>query len=180
VEHSHGDEDGGRSRREYFRVKTHLPVRARPLRAGESGPLEAEIQNRASHAATHVDPELAGWLDRMESKIDQVLAHLGLAEAPFAEADVQEVLLSGAGMRFVAAEGHPVGSDLLLEFELPGRPRRRVRSIARVVSCERVARGSEHALAVSFHVIHEDDRDAVVGHTLGVQRAELRARAEAT
>ena len=169
--------EGGGGRRSYFRVRTRVPVRFRPVGPDEVERLEMEIRSRKAPAAPPVDPHLAEWLDRIEAKLDRLLTHAGLGEkAQLGPEEEQEILLSGSGMKFQSESPYSPGVVLLVEFELPTTPRHRVRTLARVVEQE-PSRGEspDFPVVVAFHTIHEIDRDAVVGHTLAVERAQLRS-----
>jgi hypothetical protein len=169
--------EGGGGRRSFFRVRTRLPVRFRPVGPEEVERLEAEIRTRKAPSAPPVDPHLAEWLDRIEAKLDRLLSQAGLAEkAQLGPEEEQEILLSGSGMKFQSPSPYSPGMVLLVEFELPTTPRHRVRTLARVIEQDPgPEEGEEFPVVVAFHTIHEIDRDAVVGHTLAVERAELRS-----
>jgi hypothetical protein len=164
-------------KRSYFRVWTRVPLRARPVGPEEVEQLETEIRNRKAPPALPVDQHLAEWLDRIEAKLDRLLAHAGLGEGvPLVPDDEQDVLLSGGGMKFWSSRPYSPGTVLLLEFDLPTTPRHHVRTLARVVGNEPSRDDCEgYPTAVTFHAIHEIDRDAVVGHSLAVERAQLRS-----
>jgi hypothetical protein len=168
--------DAEKYARSYFRVRTRLPLRALPVGPDEVERLQVEIRSRGAPAAPPVDPHLAEWLDRIEGKLDRLLAEAGLGERrQLGPEDEQEVLLSGAGMKFQSSRSYPPAAMLLVEFELPTTPRYRVRALAQVVGQE-PSRGEEgFPTAVAFQDIHEIDRDAVVGHTLAVERMQLRS-----
>jgi len=169
--------DSGETRRSYFRVQTRLPVRARPVGPNEVEQLEMEIGSREAPVTPPLDPHLTEWLDRIEAKLDQLLT---LAypdeEAQLSTEEEQEVLISGSGMRFRSKSPYSTGTVLLVEFELPTTPRHQVRTLARVVEFETSRDDLEDfPVVVAFYAIHEIDRDAVVGHTLEVERAQLRS-----
>jgi hypothetical protein len=167
----------GEDKRSYFRVWTRVPLRARPVAPDEVEQLETDIRNRKAPASVPVDRHLAEWLDRIEAKLDRLLMHFGLADgAPLGPEDEQDVLLSGSGMKFWSMSLYSPGTVLLIEFELPTSPRHRVRTLARVVNNEPSRDDREgYPAAVGFHTIHEIDRDAVVGHSLAVERTQLRS-----
>jgi hypothetical protein len=174
--HRDATAEKGEEARSYFRVRTRVALKARPIGPEEVERLEAEIRSREAPAAPAVDPHLAEWLDRIEAKLDRLLAHTGLAEPmQLGPEDEQEVLLSGSGMRFRSARPYSPGTVLLLEFELPTTPRHRVRTLARVVEHDPSPDERDFSTAVAFHAIHEIDRDAVVGHALAVERLQLRS-----
>jgi hypothetical protein len=164
-------------KRSYFRVWTRVPLRARPVAPDEVEQLETDIRNRKAPPSVPVDRHLAEWLDRLEAKLDRLLTHFGLCDgAPLGPEDEQDVMLSGSGMKFWSSNPYSPGTVLLLEFELPTTPRHRVRTLARVVNNDGPREDREgYPAAVAFHTIHEIDRDAVVGHSLAVERTQLRS-----
>ena len=164
--------------RNYFRVRCRLPIRTRKVRSEEQDGLEREIlQRENSTGLNELDPEIAAWLDRIETKLDRILLQIGVVDEPLRPSDVADVVISGSGLRFVGDRSHEPDDVLLLEFELPGTPAHPVRCLASVVAHEVVEDGG-HDLALSFSVINERDREAIVRFTLDVERGKLRSRAD--
>ena len=175
--HSEADPTS-RDSRAYFRVRTHIPLRFRQLDPDEIDAMAAEIYGQPEDSEVEIEPALALWFDRLERKLDRILRALG-------ESDTEDVgksrtvVLSGAGMRFACdAKERDFTGHLLIDFELPGHPRHVVRCIGRSLSARDDGESdmSEDSLAVEFVTLREADRDAIVQHTLDVQRAELRRR----
>lgn len=167
---------GRREQREYFRVWSFLPIRARKTKPEERHALHTEISARRPETASRLDPELVAWLDRIECKLERLLAHMDLSDRPdFGPDDVQEVQISGSGILFTSETPGRKDDLLLVEFEVPGTPRRMVRCLGRVARAEPAGEGLRQ-IAVGFDVIHESDRDAIVQHVLAVQRSDLSRR----
>ena len=176
------DDDDERERRAFFRVLPRLPSQTRSVTAREAEALAVEIPERRAPDASRLDEGVAAWLDRIETKLDRILVHLGIGDpVVFGEDDVQEVLLSGSGMCFVSDEPAEPDALLRVEFELPGVPARVVRCLARVIRrLPPKEEGGPESTAVSFDVIHDGDREAIVQHAVEVQRALIRMRRPGT
>ncbi len=176
-------EGDGEERRAFFRILTHLPVKCRKVAGREAETLAREIPERRAPETGRIDEALAVWLDRIERKLDRVLVHLGIGDpVAFSDADVQEVMLSGSGMAFVTDAEVVPGDPVLVEFEIPGVPAQLVRCLARVIRNlpakkrpgKREAGDDRETTAVSFEVIHDSDREAIVRHAVEVQRKLIR------
>jgi hypothetical protein len=164
--------------RNYFRVRCRLAIRLREVRDEERDGLEREILQHEENAGLgDLDPQIAGWMDRIESKLDRILLHLGVVDEPLRPSDVADLVISGSGLRLVWDESHEPGTLLLVELELPGTPAYPVRCLASVVAREEDERG-RHDMALSFSAIHARDREAIVRFTLDVERGSLRSRAD--
>ena len=175
-----GSGDGRENERSYFRVQARILVRYRPLAAGEFDTIRREIET-VRQDPEGLDAVMVGWMRGLEAKLDLILSHLDPSvPAPLGPRDLTDVEISGSGMRWATKESVEVGSDLLIELQLPGLVTRRVRAIARVIRCiEPRGEQSDRHVAVSFRVIDEDDRQAIVRFANDVQRVFLRSRAEA-
>ena len=166
----------GSDKRSYYRVSSFLPVRCRRVRPSELPGLTSEIQTREAPDVSKVDPGLAEWLDRVETKLDRILVRYETEEESWMTSEgALEVTLSGSGIRFPVCEEVALDSDVLMEITIPGTPKHMVRCIGRVAECE--AEGKSVTVAAGFRVIAECDRDAVIAHVLEIQRSELRRRA---
>ncbi len=163
--------------RSFFRVRARIPMRYRALAPGEFEKIRAEIRT-PRHESEGIDPVLGGWMQRLDDKLDLLLSyHDPDQPAPLGSRDARQVEVSGSGMRFEAKDPVEAGEDILLEFQLPGSVPRRVRSIARVIrNLEPHGPEQEREIAVSFRVIDEGDREAIVHFSNVVQRLFLRAR----
>ena len=161
-------------RRRYFRVLARLPVRHRPLEPGEFASLKRDIETPRPDPES-LEPALASWLVRIEEKLEQVLGLLGDAGA--APAEPVDVEISGGGLRFGAKlPDEQEGDDVLVELTLPGSPPRPIRAIGRVVARTNEDSGHDE-VAVSFRVIDERDREAIIRFAHEVERVQLRSRA---
>lgn len=170
----HSDSESERS---YYRIPTVLRVRCRLINASEAIALEGEILTREHVDTSHIEPALCEWLDRVEDKLDQILSHFQSEETSWITADDPlQVTLSGAGLRVPLIEPVPVGKDVLVEMTLPTIPKYVARAIGSVARC--TVEGKDVEVALSFRIISESDRAAVVAHVLEIQRSELRRRAE--
>ena len=165
--------------REYYRVVTCIPFRYRRPDPDEIDELVVRIETRSDPDFAKIDPALSGWLDRIERKLECVLAHLEACDSPpLRDQDTREVSLSGSGMRFLCEDEIPPGTEVLLEFELPGTPAHRVSCLGRVVDPSSPGETSDgkNQTAVEFCAIREIDRDAIVRHALEIQRRDLQLR----
>jgi hypothetical protein len=163
-------------RRGYFRVHTRLRLALRPVAADEVEALRREILQREPLGRPRLDPELADWLTRIEEKLDLLLADAGLAPSGALRKDERSVVLSGGGLLLPRAElDCEAGQALLVEFDLPLRPRHAVRCLATLAG-GRPETGGAAPLALRFVCIHEEDRDAIVRHALIVEQRALVGR----
>jgi len=157
-------------RRGFFRVQTRVRLGLRPVTPEEVAGLRSEILQREPSPRPKVDPGLADWLTRIEEKLDQLLHDAGRAAPGALRKQEHSVVLSGSGLLLPNVEAtRELGSTLLLEFDLPLCPRHAVRCLA-VVAGNRPDADGRPALALGFCCIHEEDRDAIVRHTLVVER----------
>jgi hypothetical protein len=169
-------------RRRYFRVWTRLVLRHRRVTPDERERIEAELRSRTPDPPWTGDPALGHWLARIESKLDRLLERLEAGRGPGSEfegVELRRVEISGSGLRFACAGALAPGDDVLVEIWIPGAAARRVRSLARVVrNVEPERPGASPSVALAFRVLAEEDRDAIVRHSLEVQRLERRAGVE--
>ena len=164
--------------RRYYRVTVRIPLRHRPLQPDEVGAVERELETPRPDLED-LSPALAGWLLRLEKKLDLTLSLLDAnVPAPLSDRDLRVVEVSGAGLSFESKEASEIEGDELLEFELPGTVPLRVRAIARVVRHrEPESQGGPCQVACEFRVIRTEDRESIVRFVNDVQRIELRRRA---
>jgi len=165
--------------REFFRVRAEIPLRVEPLEPADYGRVASQILSQIDPEIPKLDPALVGWLDRIERKLDRILAHLERPESRSSSDWGRTTGLSGSGLSFVP--DHPIepGSALVVEFELPETPIRTVRCIGRVVDQpeDPAAAGAEwepSEIGVAFETIRLADRDAVVRTTLAIERQQIR------
>ena len=165
------------SRRQYFRVRTRLRIRHRLLASAEIDAACLEIEAGGRNGGLPLDPRLLAHLERIESKLDQLLALVGPAlPEPLVSLETREVEISGAGLRMAARPRPPVGSSILIEFLLPGSsvPVRAIGVVRRHV--EPTTPGADPEIAVAFRAIHDSDRQSLVHFSLEAERCRLRAR----
>ncbi len=156
--------------REYFRIAGNLRVRARPLREGRRAELESRILTR-ERKKSELDPALVERLERLESRLDLLLEHFGLGDGPtFRDEDLQHVLFSGSGIRMKDPGDAVIGQEWVLDVEIPETPPRRIQSLACVKQVGLGGDGLPGDVAFKFMVIHESDRDAIVAHSLAIER----------
>ncbi|NNL84142.1 MAG: hypothetical protein HKP27_00730 [Myxococcales bacterium] len=143
--------------------------------------MAAAITSSGEEGNEKIDPALAVWLARLEAKIDRILIFFEVPDADgFSPYFARSVVLSGSGMRFARkGEEAELQGHVLIEFELPGKPPHTVRCIGHTLGAEREVDQTDlegESVAVEFEAIRESDRDAIVQHTLDVQRVELRKK----
>jgi len=154
-----------------------LRIRHRVLAAAEIEASCLEIEAAGRSGGAPVDPRLLAHLERIESKLDRLLALVGPARAePLGSLETREVEISGAGLRMAARPRPPVGSSILIEFLLPGSsvPVRAIGVVRRHV--EPTVPGAAPEIAVAFRAIHDADRQSLVHFSLEAERCRLRAR----
>lgn len=174
---------GGIEKRHYYRVSTHLPVRFRAVEPDEGSVLLAGHEVWERDPAVDVEHGLARWLERLERKLDRVLAAVDLhVEPPLGDSDAQDLRLSGGGLGVYAPRPEAAGQPMFVELLLPGNPSRHVRALARVVDNVKGEAETPVLVAMEFTQIDERDRDAVIEHVQEVQRHErrLQRRGEGT
>lgn len=162
------------NRRASFRVFVRIPIRCRRMDARETERVERELQGAPGDTVWTGDPALATWLERIERKLDWLIARVeGRDPLPIGCTDAVDVDLSANGIRLVADAGFRLGEDVLVECLVPDVPTRRVRAIARVVRTA-PAPGDRAQVAMQFRVIAERDRASIFRFTQEVQRCRLR------
>lgn len=175
------DDVGGRERRSYFRVRTRIAVRHRPVSEEEAQAFLSELASRREGPSLPIDPVLALRLDRLEQKLDLVLATLRRdVEPPLGSENQQTVTLSGNGLEIVSDDDIEPGSEVLVELRIPASPPRIVRALARAVTGVGVAGESKGRLALAFEAIDENDREAIIRHVFDVERLERARRTVAS
>lgn len=172
---SRTDPEGQSYERSYFRVRCTLPLRMRRARPEEIEALASEIvQQRPTPDLSSLDPDVASWLDRIEQKLDRILVQVGADDGEGRPTQNESLILSGGGIRMAWGAAWDAGETLLIEFELPGATARLVRCLGRIIDV--YEEGGARELGISFHAIHAQDREAIVQHTLSVERDTRRSR----
>lgn len=162
--------------RSFYRVSTSLALTAEPIEPDDLPAAKASITARVDAPRPEADPLLVAWLDRIERKLDQLLAHEGVSECPpLTDADRKVIELSGSGLSFRSGAKLSVGQRMLVRFELPELPVRLVSCVARIALIQPDDDGEDPTVGLAFETIRPLDRDAVVAYTVGVQRQQIRA-----
>ena len=164
--------------RGYFRVRSVLGLRLQPIEPDRWELEEKRILADRSDPTEGIYPDLARWLERLEHKLDLVLAKLDVEPPAGAERPPRrEVRLSGSGIGLDEDDRLRDGDAVLIELELDGEPPVRLNALGRV----RVAPPGEGAspVEIGFDVIREVDRDHVIEYTLDMERCRIRAQAAA-
>ncbi len=166
-----------REEREYFRVRSVLPLRHVRARDQEVETFVAEMETISRDPSPEKDATMAEQLDRVERKVDRLLSLLDPSHpVPLDDADKRPLEISGSGVRYPWPEMVEPGELLKLQFILASSPPRTIRCIGRVVSCrEPDLPHRSRSLAVAYEHITEADRDAIVRYTLEVERLAKRA-----
>jgi len=166
------------SRRAYFRVQTHIPLRLGWLTSEQAQVLVHSIETSRRDELSIRDDGLRVILQRIEEKLDLLLqAQQGGAPLSLGQIEPQRVALSGSGLETGTAEPFRPGDPVKVELLLPGTTPRPITALARVVygPSRRVSEGQE-SVALAFSHVDESDRDAIVRHVYDVQRLMLRER----
>lgn len=170
--------EGGAERRSFFRVRTRIPVRHRLLTEGEAQAFLSELASKRADRFVPMDPVIAARLDRLEQKLDLVLAALRReVERPLGPEDQQTITLSGSGLELETSDSLSIGEELLVEMRVPGSPARIVRALGRVVIESARSNAGKGRVALAFDAIDEHDREAIVRHVFDVERMERARRA---
>jgi c-di-GMP-binding flagellar brake protein YcgR len=171
----------GRERRSYFRVRTRVSVRYRQASEQEAQTFLSELASRREGPSLPIDPILALRLDRLEQKLDLILATLRRdAEQPLGSEHQQTITLSGNGLEIVSDEPVEPGCEILVELRIPVSPPRVVRALARAVTSVSGANESKGKIALTFEAIDENDREAIIRHVFDVERLERARRTVAS
>jgi hypothetical protein len=185
VEHLRGiqPEAGGGSedeRREYLRVPARLRIRERVIESDEICALRHEIEMQPHLQNSGIDPGLLAHLERIEFKLDRILARVDpTLRQPIAALEPRDVEISGAGIRIATTRDGPAdGARLLVEFLLPDSSTP-VRAIGTVRSHVEGGGPQKHSeIAIAFDVMHDADRQAIVRFVLEMERCAVRDRAQ--
>ncbi len=120
-------------------------------------------------------PQIATYLEHLESKIDALAAQLG-GDADLPTHPSHAVNLSAHGLCFY--HDHALSPGTALELYLRLFPSGiGLLALATVIWCGPCAQrptGNSHAVAVDFSHIHDDDRNLLVKHTLDKELTALR------
>lgn len=164
----------------YYRVPVSIPIRISPLPDDDVLGRAAEVLSRVDVPVPELDPALVAWLDRIERKLDRLLHREslsdGLSSGVLERGDLN---LSATGIQLEVANPHAAGTAMLVEFELPEVPTRRVSCIGRVLPAD-TDTDIDQLVDIAFETIRQSDLDSVVRYTLVVQRQMIIGKANAT
>jgi c-di-GMP-binding flagellar brake protein YcgR len=154
--------DNDQDKRLYRRVDVLIPFGFRTIGRGV---VEASLQTAPEPVVVSDDP-IRGALERIERKVDRLLARLeseNLAPA----VRPTPINLSGAGVRFPSDDPIEQGEFVDVVMVLPGDSQVRIRAFAEVVRQRLVARpsGAVYEIAASFLHLPPKDREAIIRYT---------------
>jgi hypothetical protein len=128
-----------------------------------------------------VEKEILKVLSAMDTKIDAIVKCLAEGDrSSLMSFTPRWVNLSGAGMRFVVADGVSAGDFLEIKIFLPDAGGVPVAVLGEVIRAEPTRRAKESGLeaAVAFRCIEEEDRDRLIRYIFARQREAIRSGAE--
>ena len=188
-------------RREYFRINDEISLRYRILaekefanvvasrREGQPDLISAtsDMINLTISMKRSLDrcrlqfPELAGYLEGLNQKVDLLTKLLALESSGLPDHPTHDVNISGGGLCIRTAE--PIAANTLLELKLLFFP-----SLVCLGAFGRVVRSTPREdqdstafdVAVDFVYINDDDRDLVVRHVLQRESKLLQSAREMT
>ena len=169
-------------RRSYLRVAASFPLRFSVVGPDDAVQLKVAIEAPRYGGATRDDGQVAGVapglvarLDRIEAKLDAVLAKLGVQgnRRSVSLRQVAEGDISGSGIRFSSSSEVAVGATIDLDLELPESPPVAIHALATVIRCDPSPgdAGGGWCVAAQFSALHDDDRAEIVRFTFDRQRA---------
>ena len=192
------DGDPNDDRRRYYRIEDEVALSYRVLEGREleramdrfgSG-ADDTIALAATFASTSVEmrraldvvkrdfPELAHYLEGLNSKLDILARLIVVRESGLPDNPTHEVNLSASGMSFNVTEAIATGS--VLELKLLVFPSHIcILTLGAVVNCVR-QEGSHpqfpFRVGVDFSYIRDSDRELLIRHVVQKQSSELRRR----
>ena len=150
----------------------HIPS-APPISVSASKhPAARTRTSRAQAALSGLPPELMRRLDRIEDKLDRLLAQAAPQPQQSGLREICTVDISGSGIRFEHSSGVETGAVLDLEVELPLSPVVYVRMLVEVLRCDAVPgrAPAKHNIAGRYAAIHEQDQAEIVRFSFERQR----------
>ncbi len=154
------------------RGSRHIPS-APPIPPGASShPAARTRTSRPQAALAGLSPELLRRLDRIEDKLDQILAAAAPKQQQTGLRQVCPVNISGSGIRFEHSSSVTAGAYLDCEVELPLSPVVYVRMLVQVLRCDPVPGRAppKHTIAGAYAAIHEHDQGEIVRFSFERQR----------
>ena len=127
------------------------------------------------------DPEIAEYLQHLETQIEQLAARLSNdSDMEYDENNLEaSVNLSSTGLRFNSDQEYEVGQQLELGMVLStsGMQLVVIAEVLRVVTCEQKGSGGGPKYLVSTFYTHipADDTEAIIRHLAKLQQIQLQA-----
>lgn len=179
-----------RNRRQYFRIEDEVLMRYRVVDArgtarADDSLLDLEPELRALGHRQHElmgeirqrDELVADYLALLDEKIDLVGRLLVTRTQELKAEDRKQVSLSAGGLSFFVDQPVEPGKTLDLQIVmLPGYEA--VRMLGEVRTCDVVAGGRQHRVAVEFTRIDDKSRELVARHVMQRDASKRRARHE--
>ncbi|MTW20214.1 PilZ domain-containing protein [Allochromatium palmeri] len=189
------DEQNERDRRRYFRIEDRVGLLIVQLDAAAEARLVESLETPSSregllndlHAIRELHlperraleykfPTVATYIKVIESQIEALAQAIGDGENFPNSADTS-ACLSAQGLALDWPEALALDSRVELRLTLfPDRVH--IRSLARVVRCDKADDQPGYRIAVDFVHLREADREAVIRHVYRLQRLQLQAHAE--
>lgn len=123
------------------------------------------------------DPELATFLQHIDTKLNMVLQKVSKEESPFERLDILEVNFSAAGLAYDTDIAASPGDIMALHISLlPDYSY--IFCFGEVVSCEKnnSPESGANRIALKFVLINDDDKEKLVQHNFRQQSLALRNR----
>ena len=175
------------SRRAYYRVAAWIPVRITPLApdaiAAAVHDLSTPDLQRTDPLATESEEKavLLARLLRIEEKLDRLLGASSIESVrPLSGRDRRSVVFSGSGLALDVDFRFRRGDAFRIELLLPIPHSRSVRAVAEAINDSQGSLGESRPsrLALAFHHIETDERNALIAYSYDLQRLALRAKHE--
>ncbi|MEE9320403.1 MAG: PilZ domain-containing protein [Granulosicoccus sp.] len=184
------------NRRSAFRVNDQVSLAVRPLELNELPIIEAGFDAYRLHycITSHLDhqrkqqlplmrrvesndPDIAKYLMHLENQIQRLADQVTREDSDNGgdNAILVEVDLSASGMRFRSSRNFQPEQHLELVLRLMPAVTT-VLTVARVVRSRPIEVGGGYMVSVEFEILHEEDREALIQHVIGVQNTELQKR----
>ena len=154
--------DNDQDKRLYRRVDVLIPFGFRTIGRGA---VEASLHAEPEPVTVSDDP-IQGVLERIERKVDRLLARLE-SEDQAPAVRPTPINLSGAGVRFPSDDPIEQGEFVDVVMVLPGDSPVKIRAFAEVVRQRLVARpsGAVYEIAASFLHLAPKDREVIIRYT---------------
>ncbi len=123
-------------------------------------------------------PEVAGFLQTLERKIDVLAQALLTRNNPLLDQPTRKVNLSAAGLAFDTEQAMSEGSMLELKMVVPPALVG-IMTFGRVVYCRKNEGGTDYRVGVDFLSMREQDREFLIRHVVKRQLSKLREQKQA-